>query len=192
RVGRPRARRRHEMPHDEFEILPLADELRLVAMLKPHHRATLALVVHEREDILEILTAMQVEELGGALSVVARQGMRRDVVDLLVADPDLAPVVERLEVLPACAQHRVRLPGAGYSWLFPTPTSLRAGRRLYYSSMDMTTIPRGYAGELDLHHLQVFDVLLREHSLTRAARVLNVTQPALSKTLARLRNYFSD
>jgi len=58
--------------------------------------------------------------------------------------------------------------------------------------MDMTTIPRGYGGELDLHHLQVFDVLLREHSLTRAARVLNVTQPALSKTLARLRNYFSD
>ena len=33
---------------------------------------------------------------------------------------------------------------------------------------------------------------LREHSLTRAARLLNVTQPALSKTLARLRRYFGD
>ena len=54
------------------------------------------------------------------------------------------------------------------------------------------TIPTGYAGELDLHHLQVLDVLLREHSLTRAARVLDVTQPALSKTLARLRRYFDD
>jgi DNA-binding transcriptional LysR family regulator len=58
--------------------------------------------------------------------------------------------------------------------------------------MDMNGIPRGYAGDIDLHHLQVLDVLLREHSLTRAARLLNVTQPALSKTLARLRRYFGD
>ena len=58
--------------------------------------------------------------------------------------------------------------------------------------MDMITIPSGYAGELDLHHLQVFEVLLHERSLTRAARVLGVTQPALSKTLARLRRYFDD
>src|SRR5436305_7824856 len=58
--------------------------------------------------------------------------------------------------------------------------------------MDMIAIPSGYPPSLDLHHLQVFDVLLRERSLTRAARVLNVTQPALSKTLARLRRYFQD
>jgi DNA-binding transcriptional LysR family regulator len=56
----------------------------------------------------------------------------------------------------------------------------------------MTTIPQSYEGEPDLHHLQVLDVLLREHSLTRAARVLDVTQPALSKTLAHLRRYFDD
>ncbi len=56
----------------------------------------------------------------------------------------------------------------------------------------MIDIPSGYPTSLDLHHLQVFDVLLRERSLTRAARVLNVTQPALSKTLARLRQYFQD
>ncbi|HEY7971456.1 MAG TPA: LysR family transcriptional regulator, partial [Xanthobacteraceae bacterium] len=56
----------------------------------------------------------------------------------------------------------------------------------------MNGIPGGYAGEIDLHHLRVLDVLLREHSLTRAARLLNVTQPALSKTLARLRRYFGD
>jgi DNA-binding transcriptional LysR family regulator len=56
----------------------------------------------------------------------------------------------------------------------------------------MTTITPGYEDELDLHQLQVLDVLLREHSLTRAARTLNVTQPALSKTLARLRRYFGD
>jgi DNA-binding transcriptional LysR family regulator len=58
--------------------------------------------------------------------------------------------------------------------------------------MDMIAIPSGYPGEIDLHHLQVFEVLLRERSLTRAARVLGVTQPALSKTLARLRRYFDD
>lgn len=58
--------------------------------------------------------------------------------------------------------------------------------------MDMISIPSGYSADLDLHHLQVFDVLLRERSLTRAARVLNVTQPALSKTLARLRRCFDD
>jgi DNA-binding transcriptional LysR family regulator len=58
--------------------------------------------------------------------------------------------------------------------------------------MDMVAIPSGYGSELELHHLQVFEVLLRERSLTRAARVLNVTQPALSKTLARLRRYFDD
>lgn len=55
----------------------------------------------------------------------------------------------------------------------------------------MTTIPGDY-NDLDLHHLMVLDVLLREHSLTRAAQTLNVTQPALSKTLARLRRYFDD
>jgi len=46
--------------------------------------------------------------------------------------------------------------------------------------------------DLDLRHLRVFEVLLREHSLTRAAEVLGVTQPALSKTLAALRAYFAD
>lgn len=58
----------------------------------------------------------------------------------------------------------------------------------------MDTIPQRSEGdfELDLHQLQVFDVLLTEHSLTKAARVLTVSQPALSKTLARLRLYFGD
>ena len=46
--------------------------------------------------------------------------------------------------------------------------------------------------DLDFHHLQVFDVLMTEHSITNAARVLNLTQPALSRTLARLRLYFGD
>jgi DNA-binding transcriptional LysR family regulator len=56
----------------------------------------------------------------------------------------------------------------------------------------MTTILGGHNSEIDLHHLRVLEVLLREHSLTRAAQVLNVSQPALSKTLARLRRHFDD
>ncbi|HTR05282.1 MAG TPA: LysR family transcriptional regulator [Paraburkholderia sp.] len=56
----------------------------------------------------------------------------------------------------------------------------------------MDTIPQRNEADLDFHHLQVFDVLMTEHSITKAAHVLNVTQPALSKTLARLRLYFGD
>ena len=56
----------------------------------------------------------------------------------------------------------------------------------------MNTIPNGYDGGPGLQQLRVLDVLLREHSLTRAARELRVTQPALSKTLAQLRRYFDD
>jgi DNA-binding transcriptional LysR family regulator len=48
------------------------------------------------------------------------------------------------------------------------------------------------ARDLDLRQLRAFQVLLREHNLTRAAAALDVTQPALSKTLAQLRNLFSD
>ena len=70
--------------------------------------------------------------------------------------------------------------------------SVSPRRTLYYQSMDINYIPNSYSPELDLHHLRVLDVLLRERSLTRAAKVLDVTQPALSKTLARLRRYFDD
>ena len=123
--------------------------------------------------------------------------MGRDVVDLLVADPNDATVVQRVEILLAGAQHW-RL-----SQTFAAPRSTVCGdllvepslcpnRQFDYKLQDMRTIPGDYASEPDLHHLRVLDVLLREHSLTRAARELNVTQPALSKTLARLRRYFDD
>lgn len=46
--------------------------------------------------------------------------------------------------------------------------------------------------EVDLRHLRAFEVLLRERNLTRAATILGVAQPALSKTLAKLRRYFAD
>lgn len=46
--------------------------------------------------------------------------------------------------------------------------------------------------EVDLRQLRAFEALLRERSLTRAATMLGVAQPALSKTLAKLRGYFAD
>jgi DNA-binding transcriptional LysR family regulator len=58
--------------------------------------------------------------------------------------------------------------------------------------MDMKSITMEHGDEPDLRQLRVLEVLLREGTLTRAAQALNVTQPALSKTLAKLRRYFSD
>jgi DNA-binding transcriptional LysR family regulator len=56
----------------------------------------------------------------------------------------------------------------------------------------MSTIPSRNTVEVDLRQLRAFEVLLRERNLTRAAAVLGVAQPALSKTLAKLRRYFAD
>src|SRR5262245_26861863 len=74
-------------------------------MLEPGHRAPFAVLVDEGEDVLELRAVMQVEELGRAPGVIARQRMGGDVVDLLIADPDDASVVERFEILLAGAQH---------------------------------------------------------------------------------------
>lgn len=46
--------------------------------------------------------------------------------------------------------------------------------------------------DIDLRQLRAFEALLRERNLTRAATALGVAQPALSKTLAKLRHYFGD
>jgi LysR family nod box-dependent transcriptional activator len=45
---------------------------------------------------------------------------------------------------------------------------------------------------LDLNLLLAFQVLLEERSVTRAARRLHVSQPAMSSVLGRLRDYFQD
>ncbi|MBN7771386.1 LysR family transcriptional regulator [Marinobacter daepoensis] len=45
---------------------------------------------------------------------------------------------------------------------------------------------------LDLNLLHVFDTIYREGSLTRAAKALHLTQPAVSHSLARLRDHFND
>jgi DNA-binding transcriptional LysR family regulator len=45
---------------------------------------------------------------------------------------------------------------------------------------------------LDLNLLRVFDAVLRDRSVTGAARHLGLTQPAVSNALARLRSQFED
>jgi DNA-binding transcriptional LysR family regulator len=45
---------------------------------------------------------------------------------------------------------------------------------------------------IDLNLFVVFDTIYAERNLTRAAAVLNVTQPAVSNALARLRDSFED
>ena len=45
---------------------------------------------------------------------------------------------------------------------------------------------------LDLNLLVALDALLADKSVTRAAAKLNITQPAMSGALARLRDYFED
>jgi DNA-binding transcriptional LysR family regulator len=45
---------------------------------------------------------------------------------------------------------------------------------------------------LDLSQLQVLDSLLREQSLTRTADLLGMSQPTVSRILARLRQHFGD
>jgi len=46
--------------------------------------------------------------------------------------------------------------------------------------------------DLDLNLLRVFDAVLRDRSVTAAARHLGLTQPAVSNALARLRGSFED
>ena len=53
--------------------------------------------------------------------------------------------------------------------------------------MDTRTLAR-----IDLNLLLALQVLLEERSVSRAAERLNITQPAMSKTLSRLRSAFDD
>ncbi|HAD47519.1 MAG TPA: LysR family transcriptional regulator, partial [Idiomarina sp.] len=46
--------------------------------------------------------------------------------------------------------------------------------------------------DIDLNLLVYLDVLLRERNVTRAAAQLNITQPAMSNGLKRLRNLLND
>src|SRR5262249_14238597 len=85
--------------------MALADQLLLVAMLEPGHRAALAVPLDERQDVPQVAAMMQVEEFRRAPGIVTRHRVGRDVVDSLVAHPHDAAVVESFQILLAGAQH---------------------------------------------------------------------------------------
>ena len=58
--------------------------------------------------------------------------------------------------------------------------------------MGMVIIKRMNVATLDLNLLRVFDAVLRSRSVTQAAGHLELTQPAVSNALARLRQAFGD
>ena len=47
-------------------------------------------------------------------------------------------------------------------------------------------------GDLDLNLLVALDAILRERSVTKASVRLNLSQPAVSGALAKLRRHFGD
>jgi DNA-binding transcriptional LysR family regulator len=53
-------------------------------------------------------------------------------------------------------------------------------------------MPAANLSAIDLNLLVVLDALLTEHSVSRAAKRLNSTQPAVSRSLGRLRAWFGD
>src|SRR4029079_13058618 len=94
-----------ESAHEELGMLPVADEVFLAAVQEPHHRPALALLVDEGKLVLQVLAAMQIEELRRALRIVPGQDMSRDIVDFGIAHPYRAAVIERLEIVLTGAQH---------------------------------------------------------------------------------------
>ena len=56
----------------------------------------------------------------------------------------------------------------------------------------LLTIKTMNIAKIDLNLLIYLDVLLREKNVTRSASQLNITQPAMSNGLKRLRNLFND
>lgn len=58
--------------------------------------------------------------------------------------------------------------------------------------MDISPITSRHDLSLDLRQIRALEIILQERNLTRAATTLGLTQPALSKILKQLRNYFAD
>lgn len=78
----------------------------------------------------------------------------------------------------------------------PEAAALWNGTAIDYSALTVTqatgmSLTKSLS-RVDLNLLVALDVLLRERSVTRAAGVLGLSQPALSASLSRLRRYFND
>jgi hypothetical protein len=58
--------------------------------------------------------------------------------------------------------------------------------------MGMTVMTTKNSADLRVRDLKVLSRILRERKLTRAAELLDTTQPSISKVLAKLREHFAD
>jgi DNA-binding transcriptional LysR family regulator len=58
--------------------------------------------------------------------------------------------------------------------------------------MGMTVMTTKNSDDLRVRDLKVLSLILRERNLTRAAELLDTTQPSISKVLAKLREHFAD
>src|ERR1700741_198950 len=87
----------------------------------------------------------------------------------------------------------------GCAGRFPIPTkrasihkTLRASMMADHSRYGIQRIPIMKDGDISLRHLKALSLLLEVRSLTKAAEILEVNQPTVSKMLVRLRAHFGD
>jgi len=66
------------------------------------------------------------------------------------------------------------------------------GDDLCHAELGMIDMDQEAYSELSMRELRVLHVLLQQRSITRTAEAMETTQPAVSKTLRRLRAQFSD
>src|SRR5262245_65518342 len=74
--------------------------------------------------------------------------------------------------------------------------AIEQGRRLVYHPanelIELSSINAMHLGKIDLNLFVVFDTIYAEGGITRASRRLNLSQPAISHALGRLRAMFDD
>jgi DNA-binding transcriptional LysR family regulator len=69
---------------------------------------------------------------------------------------------------------------------------LSSYRAIELSGYQESALNALYLRSLDVHHLSILNVLLREQSVSRTAELLDQPQPAISRALRRLRETFGD
>ena len=124
-----------------------------VVVVLPLPRAPHSILINEGQDILQIRTMMQVIKLGYAICVVARQRMRRNVVDLLVSTQTTRPSL-RTPIILGCTH--VSSPNFEYDLTGSSPgPSASARSRIVAGNKPAMSTPR--SGSFD--HLREDDTM---------------------------------
>ena len=69
---------------------------------------------------------------------------------------------------------------------------LEIDRGLAYGRIGMTLMRKTNISRLDLNLLVVFDALIRTGSVTAVSEALDMSQPNVSRSLRKLREFFND